>query len=147
MRLTVRTNLAMRTLMHCAVNEGQVVRKQEVAKSCDASENHLAQVIHKLAQAGFITTVRGRSGGLKLSRPPASIRVGEVVRCFEASVPFTQCMETDPLAAANCPLVDACRLKFAFGTALEAFYASLDRLTLVDLIKDNSGLRRMLTVA
>ncbi|QCO56837.1 Rrf2 family transcriptional regulator (plasmid) [Pseudorhodobacter turbinis] len=147
MRLTVRTNLAMRTLMYCAVNEGHVVRKQEVAKSCDASENHLAQVIHKLAQAGFITTVRGRSGGLKLNRTPDSIRVGEVVRSFEASVPFTECMDNNPDAAPNCPLVDVCRLKSAFSTALEAFYASLDSLTLADMVNGNSGLRRLLAVA
>ena len=92
MRLTMRTNLAMRTLMFCAVNEGRIVRKVEVAAACDASENHLAQVIHKLAQAGFIRTLRGRTGGLQLRQTAATIRVGDVVRAFEAGLPFTQCL-------------------------------------------------------
>ena len=70
MRLTTRTNLAMRTLMFCAVNPGQIVRKHEVATACGASENHLAQVIHLLARKGYIKTQRGRSGGLMLARAP-----------------------------------------------------------------------------
>lgn len=56
MRLTTRTNLAMRTLMFCAVNPGQIVRKHEVAEACGASENHLAQVIHMLARKGYVRT-------------------------------------------------------------------------------------------
>ncbi len=54
MRLTTRTNLAMRTLMFCAVNPGRIVRKHEVAEACGASENHLAQVIHLLARQNFL---------------------------------------------------------------------------------------------
>ena len=147
MRLTMRTNLAMRTLMFCAVNDGRVVRKQEVAEACNASENHLAQVIHKLAQAGFISTVRGRTGGLQLRRAATTIGVGEVVRCFEASVPFTECMDGTLGTAPNCPLIAVCRLKCAFADALAAFYASLDKLTLADMVHGNTDLKRLLKVA
>lgn len=143
----MRTNLAMRTLMFCAVNEGRIVRKSEVAEACSASENHLAQVIHKLAQAGFISTVRGRTGGLHLRKPADAIRVGEVVRSFEAGVPFTECMDNGPSAATSCPLAGVCRLKCAFAEALGAFYASLDRLSIADMVKDNTGLERLLKVA
>ena len=144
MRLTIRTNLAMRTLMFCAVNQGRTVRKQEVAEACNASENHLAQVIHKLGQAGFISTVRGRTGGLTLRRDPAELRVGEVVRTFEGAVPLTECLAAD---SGNCPLAGCCRLKCAFAEAIEAFYASLDRLSLADLVKDNLDLDLLLKVA
>lgn len=144
MRLTIRTNLAMRTLMFCAVNEGRTVRKHEVAEACNASENHLAQVIHALAITGFLSTVRGRSGGLRLGRPATDIRVGEVVRTFEAALPFTECMEG---GEGKCPLVGCCRLKCVLAGALEAFYAHLDRVTLADLVKDNSGLQQLLRVA
>ena len=64
MRLTLRSNLAMRTLMHCAVNSGRTVRKTDIARACGASENHLGLVILHLAQAGYVETVRGRNGGL-----------------------------------------------------------------------------------
>lgn len=144
MRLTTRTNLAMRTLMFCAVNPGRTVRKTEVAEACNASENHLAQVIHLLAQKGFLHTVRGRAGGLMLGRSPETISVGEVFRDFEAVLPFTDCSEG---AANSCPLASACRLKCLITNALGAFYAELDRVTLADLVTGNTELHHLLRVA
>ena len=144
MRLTTRTNLAMRTLMFCAVNPGKIVRKHEVATSCGASENHLAQVIHLLARKGFIKTQRGRSGGLMLARAPEEIGVGEVFRAFEAVLPFTECTEE---TQATCPLASVCRLKCVLQEALAAFYARLDRSTLADLVQDNTELEQLLKVA
>ena len=144
MRLTTRTNLAMRTLMFCAVNPGRIVRKHEVAETCNASENHLAQVIHLLAQRGFLRTVRGRAGGLLLGRPADQITVGEVFRNFEAVLPFTECFAGGENA---CPLVAACRLKCVLADALTAFYDHLDRVTLSDLVAENGDLERLLKVA
>jgi len=144
MRLTTRTNLAMRTLMFCAVNPGRTVRKTEVAAACNASENHLAQVIHLLAQKKFLHTVRGRSGGLMLGRPPEEITVGQVFREFEAVLPFTECFSGDEC---TCPLVACCRLKGVLADALRAFYAELDRVSLADLVRENHPLHSLLQVA
>lgn len=144
MRLTTRTNLAMRTLMFCAANPGRIVRKQEVAETCAASENHLAQVIHLLAQKGFLKTVRGRSGGLMLGRRAEDIRVGEVFRAFEAVLPFAECFAGKEN---NCPLAGACRLKCVLAEALDAFYARLDAASIADLMCGNDELEELLKVA
>lgn len=143
MRLTMRTNLAMRTLMFCAVNQGRTVRKHEVAEQCNASENHLAQVINTLAQLGYVDTVRGRNGGLRLGRPPEQIRVGEVARVFETPVPFAECFDPE---TNTCPLIGNCRLQTALKAALEAFYTSLEKVTLADLIDGNDGLHLLLSM-
>jgi Rrf2 family transcriptional regulator, nitric oxide-sensitive transcriptional repressor len=144
MRLTTRTNLALRTLMFCAANPGRTVRKHDAAVACNASENHLAQVIHALSLAGFLTTVRGRSGGLRLARDPALIVVGDVVRKFESSLPFAPCMD---IGGGDCPLAGCCRLKCALVEALNAFHGALDRFTLADLVRDNDPLTTLLRVA
>ncbi|QYK40079.1 MAG: Rrf2 family transcriptional regulator [Paracoccaceae bacterium] len=143
MRLTIRTNLALRTLMFCAVNNDRTVRKHEVAVACRGSENHLAQVIHALAIAGFLTTVRGRAGGLRLARPATAITVGDVVRKFEGPVPFAPCM--DP-GDTSCPLIGCCRLTCVLAAALEAFHAALDRVTVADLVDGNAPLADILRV-
>lgn len=141
MRLTTRTNLAMRTLMFCAVNPGRIVRKHEIAEACNASENHLAQVVNTLAQRGFIETQRGRAGGLRLARPMEEIGVGEVLRAFEAVLPFAECFD---LATNTCPLHEACLFREALLSALEAFYASMDRHSLADMVADNEALEHLL---
>ncbi len=143
MRLTMRTNLAMRVLMACAANPGRILRKQDIALSCNASENHLAQVIHSLGVMGYLRTVRGRGGGLALARPPGSISIGEVFRAFEAETPFAECFAPDN----TCPLAAACRLRCLLAEAVEAFYATLDRTTLRDLTDDNAALEDLLKVA
>ncbi|MCA8884950.1 MAG: Rrf2 family transcriptional regulator [Rhodobacteraceae bacterium] len=137
MRLTTRTNLAMRALMFCAVNPGQTVRKSEIAKACNASLNHLGLVINLLGQSGFIATTRGRNGGVRLARPPSEISVGEVCRVLESDVPFAECF---PGAENNCPLAACCRLRGALCNALEAFYSSLDAVSLAELTDDNAAL-------
>ena len=143
MRLTIRTNLAMRTLMFCAVNPGRVVRKHEVAAACNASENHLGVVVNMLGQAGYIETTRGRHGGLRLARPPGAIGVGEVFRLFEANAPFAECFGA---TENTCPLTCCCRLRTTLASAVEAFYATLDRVTLDDLVQDNAGLHALLAL-
>lgn len=144
MRLTTRTTLAMRALMFCAVNPDRIVRRHEVAQACNASENHLAQVIHLLAKKKFLHTIRGRSGGLMLGRAADTITVGEVFRAFEAPLPFAECFDG---GANQCPLFAACRLKCLLADALAAFYAKLDQVTVTDLVKENADLDVILKVA
>ncbi|NBB98950.1 MAG: Rrf2 family transcriptional regulator [Alphaproteobacteria bacterium] len=140
MRLTTRTNLALRTLMVCAVNTDRLVRKQDVARAVNASENHLAQVINKLAQDGFISTQRGRHGGFSLNRAASSIGVGEVFRTFEADLPVIECFSDHN----TCPLKDHCRMGKHLKRAVDAFYGALDDLYLSDLTDCNGGLEQLL---
>lgn len=143
MRVTIRTSLALRILMYCAVNPGRLVRKHDIAQACNASENHLAQVVHALGQRGFLATQRGRAGGMTLAQAPAEITVGAVFRALEADVPLTECQS----GGGSCPLVGACRLRCVLADALAAFYARLDRVTVADLVADNAPLEQLLHAA
>lgn len=141
MRVTKRTNIAMRVLMFCAANPGRLVTKSEIAQKCNASENHLAQVINQLAQLGYLHTQRGRNGGLELGRPASQIVIGDIFRALEAPVPLAECFaDVDN----TCPLKDACRLRTALNDASDAFYATLDPITLDALVCDNTPLMDIL---
>lgn len=141
MRLTTRSNLAMRTLMYCAVNAHQMVRKHEIAAACNASENHLGQVIHRLSQLGYLRTQRGRAGGVMLGRPMEEIRVGEVLRQFETRLPFAECFSD---SENTCPLVAGCRLRPALAAAFDAFFDALVPVTLGDLVAGNDCLEHIM---
>ena len=142
MRITKRSNIAMRVLMFCAVNDQRLVTKSEVAARCNTSESHLAQIINQLAQLGYLNTQRGRGGGLKLGRPAEKIVIGEVFRAIEADLPVAECFaDVDN----TCPLISACRLRHAIADAAEAFFARLDDVTLGALVCGNAALIDMLT--
>ena len=141
MRVTKRTDIAMRMLMYCAANPDRLVTKSEIAGACNVSENHLAQVINQLSQIGYLSTHRGRNGGLWLSRPADTIFVGDIFRKVEAGLPLAECFgEADK----DCPLIDSCRLRLALIDASEAFYAHLDGITLDSLLCDNHALGGLL---
>lgn len=144
MRLTTRTNIAMRALMYCAVNGGRTVRKSDIATACNTSENHMAQVINALAHFGLVQTTRGRNGGLTLKRAPEQITVGEVFRHLESGVPFAECFDPE---TNTCPISCCCLLKDAIHKALAEFYRTLDGVTLADLVKGNRSLEEALLLA
>lgn len=144
MRLTLRTNLAARVLMFCAVNQGRIVRTQDIADHCNASLNHLLQVVALLQGAGFVETLRGRSGGLRLALPAAKISIGHVFRLFEGDLPLAECF--DP-ARNTCPLRGPCRLQAALCRAQAAFFHELDAVSLQDLVAENHGLAGLLRLS
>lgn len=141
MRITKRTNIAIRLLMYCAAHQDRLVTKAEIADCCNISENHLAQVINQLGQLGILHTQRGRNGGMSLGRSADAIRVGDVFRHIEGTLPISECFAD---ADNTCPLTRACRLKSALAEAAEAFYAALDEITLASLVYGNAELIEIL---
>ncbi|WP_170360231.1 RrF2 family transcriptional regulator [Ruegeria arenilitoris] len=141
MRITKRTNIAVRLLMYCAAHPDRLVTKSEIADVCNISENHLAQVINQLGQLGYLSTQRGRNGGMTLGRPADQIRIGSVFRHVEGSLPIAECFAD---ADNTCPLTDACRLRLALQDAAEVFFASLDEISLDALVCDNDPLLKIL---
>ena len=143
MRLTTRTNLAARTLMFCAVNDGRLVRTSDIAERCNASTNHIARVVQQLQAEGYLETLRGRTGGLRLAKPADRISIGAVFRIFETDIPFAECFDEKQN---TCPLSATCRLRSYIIRALEAFYHELDMVTLDDLVRGNCGLMDLLAM-
>jgi len=141
MRLTRRTNLAMRVLMYCAVNDDGPHRSADIAAACNVSGNHMMHVVPVLHRNGMVLASRGRFGGVSLGRAADQIAVGQVFRLFESGLPFAECFEAK---RNTCPLTAHCRLRVALKAALEAFYTSLDEITVADLVEDNSGLEALL---
>lgn len=134
MRVTKRTNIAMRLLMFCAARPGHLATKSEIARCCQISENHLAQVVNQLGQLGYLSTHRGRNGGFALARPAQEITVGEVFRRIEGELPLAECFrDTEPA----CPLQPFCRLRPTLAEAAQAFYRHLDGITLASLVSEN----------
>lgn len=143
MRLTTRTNLAVRTLMFCAVNGGRLVRSSDISDRCNASTNHIARVVQILQANDYLVTLRGRTGGIRLAKPADRISIGAVFRLFETEIPFAECFDEE---RNTCPLSETCRLRSYVTRALEAFYHELDLVTLEDLVKGNCGLMELLAL-
>ena len=143
MHLTIRSNHAMRLLMYCALNHGRVAPVAEIARACNMSEAHLGKIANTLAGLGFVETLRGRGGGVRLARAPEQILVGAVVRRTEMGPCLTECLDPE---TNTCPLTAACRFRTILGRALEAFLNVLDGYTLADLVVGGDELRQLMGI-
>ena len=142
MRLTVFTDYTLRTLMYLALRPGTLVTISEIAESYRISNNHLMKVVHQLALAGDVTTVRGQRGGLRLARAPEQINVGQVVRRSESDLELVPCFGSQ----AECLIQPACRFAHAVREASQAFMTALDRYTLADLVEPRAALGTLLRI-
>ncbi|MFE0676104.1 RrF2 family transcriptional regulator [Streptomyces sp. NPDC058867] len=135
MRLLRSTDLALRVLMRLAVVDGTTPTTREVAADMDVPYTHAAKVVAELQHQGLVDARRGRGGGLSLTEKGRTASVGAVVRSFEGDGDVVDCEGgTTP-----CPLHTACRLRGALRRAQESFFATLDPLTIADMITPPTG--------
>lgn len=143
MRLTRYTDYALRVLMQVGLNDGRLVRIAEIAERFEISRNHLTKIVHQLGVRGYLETVQGRHGGIRLARSPEAIVIGDVVRDFEEGFDLVECFNTD---RCDCRIQPACVLKDTLDEALDAFLGVLDRTTLADLLVPRRRLRSLLAI-
>jgi len=144
MRLSVYTDYALRLLMYLALKKDGLATIAEIAATYEISKNHLMKVAYELVVAGYVVSVRGRGGGLRLAGPAEAIRIGEVVRKTGKDMALVSCMKPDDT---SCALFPACVLRRAMKLASAAFLEALDNYTLGDLILPGAKLRALLTIS
>lgn len=140
MRLSLQTDYALRTLMFLAVKDGHH-SIADIANAYGISKNHLMKVAQRLTAEGFVESVRGRSGGLKLAHPPAELNVGTIIRSLEDTGTFVECFDA---ATNTCVVTPVCGLRHALAGALEAFAQHMDGITVADLTPDRAAFRQRL---
>jgi Rrf2 family nitric oxide-sensitive transcriptional repressor len=131
MRLTRYTDYALRVLIYLGLQQDRLSSIREIADAYAISESHLMKVVHALGQCGYIETLRGRGGGLRLAKPPGEINLGNVVRDTEDDVALVECFSD----RSACRIAGPCRLEHVLRKALEAFLNVLDDYTLADLLR------------
>jgi len=135
MQLTLHTDYSLRVLIYLAQKGDALATITEVANFYDISRNHLVKVVHHLAGARFIQTIRGKNGGMRLARPPEEISVGDVVRHMEPNFNIVECFD-----AGNrpCTVSSVCALKGALRKASDEFLSQLDGYTLAEAVLPGS---------
>ena len=139
MRFTLYTDFALRTLIQVALNDGKLTTINDIARSFGISKQHLTKVVSDLGQKGYLDTVRGRGGGIRLRRLPRDINIGQVVREIEDGN-VIGCLA----AGGYCPIERVCVLRNALRDATQAFFGVLDTYSLADLIRPKKALSSIL---
>jgi Rrf2 family nitric oxide-sensitive transcriptional repressor len=132
MQLTRFTDFGLRVLMYLTQcrDRSAAVTIPEIADRFSVSRNHLVKVVHFMAQQGWVSTSRGKGGGLRLSQSADRYRLGDLIRQLEQQGPLIDCREPP------CALDGSCRLSGVLAQTLQSFYEALNGYTLADLVRD-----------
>jgi len=134
MQITKFTDIALRVMMAVAADQERLFGISELSRRFFVSNNHMVKVVHSLVTAGFLESVRGRKGGVKIGMAPSTVSVGDIVRTTETASKIIDCK------TANCPLFPECSLQGVLYNAHRAFYDVLDACTMADLAKGSNRL-------
>jgi Rrf2 family protein len=133
MRLTKSTSHAIRILIECSRADGRLVKVAELSGTLRITQQNVFKIVNLLARARLIEAMRGRNGGVRLARPPASIRIGDVVRATEVTHVEIDDDATDRKAGRGR------RVNQVLDDALSAFIDVLDQHTLADMTRGLPG--------
>jgi Rrf2 family nitric oxide-sensitive transcriptional repressor len=131
MRLTRFSDNALRCLIVLGLEPDQCITVHAIAMRMNMSHEHLVKIVQRLADLGYVETVRGRNGGVRLARAASDICIGELVRKTEENLTLVECF--DPVSN-TCPIAPVCTLSGVLHEALTAFLTVLDGKTLADAL-------------
>jgi Rrf2 family transcriptional regulator, nitric oxide-sensitive transcriptional repressor len=147
MKLTDYTDYSLRVMLYLALRRDGLSTIQEISDAYGVSKNHLMKVVQRLGELGWVETIRGRNGGLRLAPASLTLSVGEVVRQSENDFAIVGCFPDENGERRPCVIEPHCRLKHALAAAREAFLAELDRHTIGELAQPPVELAGLLGLA
>jgi Rrf2 family transcriptional regulator, nitric oxide-sensitive transcriptional repressor len=147
MKLTDYTDYSLRVMLYLALRRDGLTTIQEISDAYGISKNHLMKVVQRLGELGWVDTIRGRNGGLRLAAGSLTVSVGEVVRQTESDFALVGCFPDENGERRSCAIEPHCRLRHALAAARDAFLAELDRHTIGELAKPQAELAGLLGLA
>jgi Rrf2 family nitric oxide-sensitive transcriptional repressor len=143
MRLKLYTDYGLRTLITLALAPAQPQTAASISAAHGISRHHLVKIMARLAELGYVSTARGKGGGVRLARPAEQISIGQVVRDLEEDPGVLPCMNEETI---HCVVAPACQLRGFLGEATAAFFSTLDRYTLKDAVRQRAPMARLLGI-
>lgn len=140
MHLKRYTDYSLRVLIYLGLHQDRRVTIAEIASAFGISKNHLMKVVKDLVAEGFVSSLKGKTGGILLAKEPEAINIGSVVRRMESEFDVVECLGP----ANTCCILPACKLKPVLYEATQRFLEALDPYTLADVLSNRGVLTRLL---
>ena len=130
MHLSKFTDYSFRILIYLGNNQNKLFTVDELSKILNLSTHHIKKIIYKLAKNGYISSSKGRNGGIKLELDPKSINLGKLLEITEDNLNILECFSTNN----TCGFNNNCKLKPVINNALNSFVCEFYKYTLEDIL-------------
>ena len=102
MKISTKGRYGLTIMMELALKFGEgPISLKSIAEKNNLSEHYLEQLIAPLRNAGYVKSIRGAYGGYVLSKEPADITTGDIIRVLEGTISPVDFTEEDDPAKRN----------------------------------------------
>jgi Rrf2 family protein len=147
MKITAQEEFGLRCLLRLAqVTDGQSLTLPDIASGEGLSVPYAAKLLAVLRQAGLIESVRGRSGGYRLARPPEQIALGSLLLTLGEPL-FDEpsyCQRHAAPGSDSCVHQEGCTLRALWQTLEHWMRGTLNQITLADLLQSEGRITELL---
>ena len=140
MLLSRYSDNSVRLLVHLALQDDGYVTVGQAAEHGRMSRNHLMKVSRHLSQLGYIETVRGKGGGMRLAMDPATILLGDLICDTEPTLEIIRCERI------GYPFIGNCIFKNIALEGRDRFIEVLNNYTLADILGNSDQLSGFLNL-
>ena len=132
MRITYKGDYALKAILDLSLHYQELVTIPELAKHIDTPIKFLEQVLLDLKRAGFVESKRGKVGGYLLAKPPAQIKLGDVIRFIDGPIEPIACVGK---GYSECKDLYKCIFRSVWQEVTRATSDIVDNITFGDLVK------------
>ncbi len=146
MKITAQEEYGLRCLLQVA----QLTLKEElaslegIAKAEHITSDYAAKLLMSLRQANLVESVRGKSGGYRLSRPADKIFLDEVIRSLSGELFETESCGQFTGNDSKCIHISCCSIRSVWLSVSHILFSLLKRVSLSDLLSKEDVLTKYL---
>lgn len=109
----------------------KALQSKDIARTQFIPQMYVEQLLNKLKKAKLVKAIRGPGGGYFLTRPPKSIKIGEIIEATEGPISLASCVTKG--ASPACAMAPKCKTKKFWTDLSQVIENMLDKTTLADL--------------
>jgi len=139
MKLTKRSEYGLRAMIEMACweteNGTRFIQIKDIAQREKIPAKFLEQILLTLKNAGLVNSRMGINGGYYLSKPPAEITLGQIIRVLDGPLAPIRCVSQIAYEPCGCPDEETCGLRLIMFDVRAAISNILDRTTLAQVVQ------------
>lgn len=145
MKISYRGDYVLKIILDLSLVFGKGIRSiKDISKRQDIPEKFLEQIITTLKRAGYVKTIRGAKGGVLLSKDPAEITLGEIIRLVDGPTSPIACVSRSGYA--SCDFENRCAFRDVFRDIRDRVNDIVDQTTFADMVAKARRMGEMETI-
>ena len=135
MKVSTKGRYALRVMLDLArYSESGLVPLKDISRRQGITIKYMEQIISPLARAGLVSSLRGSSGGYRLTRKPSEYTCGEILRVMEGPLVPTACLEGECFV--DCARAEECPTLTFWKGLSDVVNSYVDSVTLEKLLEE-----------